>query len=453
MHSVIGTRIQVALVVLLFVGSLSVLMFNIVPAFQRPGDESELRDRLRSASARMAKAADALLRDGIGERSTNELDKVLRAGTTRALADSPETEGGYYLAGVDRFVAFAFPTKDPAPKGDRNDPPPMEAPYIRVQARQSLALPPGEFLYSARAVGPSRVAFVTEPVGTARPAAIVTWVMTRVSGPEQLERKATSYAVSSGLALTSVLAALILAWNLRRTLIRQRADQERLREELRKSENLAALGRLLAGVAHEVRNPLAGIRSTVQLWQRLPDRALTPESIEAVIRAVDRLDETVSRLLHFSRADRSERHSVDMNRLVTESLQLIAAQADSQKVSVQFEPGSDPMTVSGSDNALREVVLNLLTNALQTMPEGGRLRCTIRRNNEAIELRVEDSGPGVSAADRPHLFEPFFTTRPEGTGLGLALCREIVSGHRGTIDVESTGAGGSVFLVVLPFEP
>jgi signal transduction histidine kinase len=137
--------------------------------------------------------------------------------------------------------------------------------------------------------------------------------------------------------------------------------------------------------------------------------------------------------------------------VVAESLDLVQARAEGQVVAVVRDLTPDLPPVPGAVNALRQVVLNLLTNALQAMPDGGRLRCSTRRRGEGeVELRVGDTGCGIVEADRPRLFEPFFTTRAEGTGLGLALCREIVLGHGGRIELESSGPGGSVFLVVLP---
>ena len=110
------------------------------------------------------------------------------------------------------------------------------------------------------------------------------------------------------------------------------------------------------------------------------------------------------------------------------------------------------VAIIGSANALRQVALNLLTNALNAMPGGGRLRCSTRpaRGNAALEVRVADTGPGIAPEHQGRLFEPFFTTRPSGTGLGLALCREIVQNHGGGITLESTDPSGTTFCVQVP---
>ncbi len=203
-------------------------------------------------------------------------------------------------------------------------------------------------------------------------------------------------------------------------------------------------------MAHEVRNPLAGIRSTVQLWERLPDTARTQGSIQAIVQAVDRLNDIVSRLLYFSRSDRAERQPIQVNDL-SETLGLLEAQASSQAVSLELERERDLPEVLASASALQQVFLNLATNALPAMPHGGRLHCLTGSLPEGhrIEIRFADTGPGISLEDRKHLFEPFFTTRPEGTGLGLALCREIVLQHGGQIEL-ADGRPGTTFRVTLP---
>jgi signal transduction histidine kinase len=240
--------------------------------------------------------------------------------------------------------------------------------------------------------------------------------------------------------------------NYGRTLRRQRLEQEALRGELRRAEHLAALGKLLAGVAHEIRNPLAAIRSTVQLWQRLPEEFHRSGSMEAVIQAVDRLNEIVTRLLYFARSDSVERQTVQVNDLLTETCHLLQARAAEQGVSVELDLDAGLPPVLASPSALRQVFLNLATNALQSMPHGGRLGFVSRAHPKdgSVEIVVSDTGAGVSSDARAHLFEPFFTTRPEGTGLGLAICREIVLQHDGKIEFVSGDKTGAVFRVILP---
>jgi signal transduction histidine kinase len=404
-----------------------------------------------------------------GDRRFGALDERLRAISDQVLAASPGVEGGFYLdAEFDQFAGFGFPNdpyrpvppdpEDP-PKGEGlppgsgggDDPPPKERPFIRVQAQNCLSLDPGGFDFNVRTIGPSRVAILTEPVGSNRPARMATWTMFRLISPETQESQLHRYQLSTGLALGGIALAVVLTLNLGKTLKRQRLEQECLRDELRRSEHLAALGKLLAGVAHEVRNPLAGIRSTVQLWERLPDTARTQGSIQAVIRAVDRLNDIVGRLLYFARVDQAGRQPVSVNSVLTETLNLLAAQAATQSVAVEGDLDPNLPSVSGSASALQQAFLNLATNALQAMPQGGKLHWRTRHDPESrtVEVRIADTGPGILPEARPHLFEPFFTTRTDGTGLGLALCREILAQHGGRIELEA-GGSGAAFRVVLP---
>jgi signal transduction histidine kinase len=449
-------RLQTALVVLLFLGSLSTVLFSAFQALKLPRDEIQARERLQEASRRMAEAAAKMGPvPGDGPSHWNEFNARLRAISTRVLKDYRGMEGGYYLGDErDRFVGYAFPTGEVVPlsgaRGD--DPPPKEAHFVRDAAQNSLNPEAEDYRFEAVTVGVSRVAIVTEPVGPERPAKLATWVMFRLTDPESLAAQLHSYQLSTGLALGGIALAVVLTANLRRTLKRQRQEQERLREDLRRAEHLAALGKLLAGVAHEVRNPLAGIRSTVQLWERLPETARTEGSMKAVIRAVDQLNEIVSRLLYFARPDGVARESVDVNQVLGETLKLLEAQAAGQAVCFELDLEPVMPTALGSAGALRQVFLNLATNALHAMPQGGRLRCTTtyQRQNQTIEVRFTDTGPGVSSQDRQHLFEPFFTTRSEGTGLGLALCREIALQHGGSIELEPGAGAGATFCLVLP---
>jgi signal transduction histidine kinase len=511
-----GLGWQLALVVALFAGSLLAILFSSWTAFDLPWHEEKSRQDVRDASRRMAEAANALI-DNLPSRDRpgrpGEVNRRLRDIAESALANYPGLEGGFYLqdeGGRGRFLGYAFPShagseppprerppepppdfrpdgppdfdRDPAREppdprfggrsrppehrrpppppesGDPrpNDPPPRESHYILEQAKDSLALPAGTPpTVQVRDVDPSRVAIAAQAVGDKRPARLAAWVMARITSPEQLRGQLHRYQASAALALGGIGLSAVLMGNLVRSLRRERRQRESLSEELRRTENLAALGRLLAGVAHEVRNPLAAVRSTVQLWQRLPDRARTNESMDAVVHSVDRLNELVSRLLYFARAGHDVRRPVDLNAIVRDALELLRAQADGQKVTLGADLDAELPLLSGSAQALQQVVLNLTTNSLQAMPGGGRLDCRTRwlpAQGEA-ELRVRDTGPGVPPEARGRLFEPFFTTRAEGTGLGLALCREIVRQHNGRIELADGDGRGAEFVVHLPRGP
>lgn len=452
-----GTFWQTVFVWLLFLASIATLLINSVMAFLLPGQEHSAREQLRDASRKLVRdAVPEMDRMPTSDKDLSKRDNVRLEELTRSiLRDYPGVEGGFYVNhDHDQFAGYAFPTEPHRGRHRqaRREPPPREEPYIRLQAKQSASEYEGDVLVQVRDVGPSRVVVATAPVGTARPARLVAWMMYRVTGPEQHRAQTYRYQVSTFLALGGITAALLLTWNLGRTLGKERKARESLHDELRRSEHLASLGMLIAQVAHEVRNPLAGIRSTVQLWQRLPGESQTPESLEAVIGAVDRLDALLCHLLYFSRSENTDRQRVDLNDVVRETIELLRAQAAQQNVHVNVELDSRLPEVRGSATGLRQVVLNLATNALQAMPHSGRLCCRTRRkdSDNTVELEITDTGPGIDPAVRARLFEPFFSTRPQGTGLGLALCREIVIQHDGRIELEPGKLRGTVFRVVLP---
>ena len=449
-----STRLQGGVIVALLLGAIGTLLYNAHSAATLPQQELQIRTSLQEASHLRAESAGSALRSLSRDspKQLEELHQALASVSNQVLTNFPGVEGGFYLREANRFSGYGFPTAGAMHPSEpsRTDPPPLEAPLIRQQAQQSLS--EQSPLFTVRDIGPSRVMVVTEAIGSERPAPATTWAMVRLTGPEQLQSQLRRYEISVGLALAGLALALVLTFTLSQSLARQRSAQEKLTEELRRSEQLASLGKLLAGVAHEIRNPLAGIRSTIQLWQRFPDQTHIMGSVDAVVQATDRLNEILTRLLHFARAEHADRRPIQMNELVAETLTLLEAQATAQDVRLEPDLGKGLPPVLGSPTALRQALLNLATNALQAMPQGGRLHCRTRwqKQVQAVELTVADTGSGISPKDRGHLFEPFFTTRPEGTGLGLALCREIVLQHGGVIELVTQSDPGATFRVVLP---
>jgi two-component system, NtrC family, sensor histidine kinase HydH len=451
----IPTRWQTIVVAMLFAASVGVLIFNSVRAVLLPRAEQQARRQLIEAAQRVRDAVEPSLTSNLVSSSPLPEAEHERLSDVVAgpLRDFPGVEGGIYLAGRrEKFAGFAFPT-DPhkAAERTRREPPPLETPYIRLQARDTVDSPAGNVTVQMLDVGPSRVLVATIPLGEQRPAVAVAWLLYRVTGPEQQAAQSWRLQLSTSLALAGIAVAMALTVSLTRKLHREQVVQDALRDDLRRSEHLASLGMMLASVAHEVRNPLAAIRSTVQLWQRLPDEARTPASLEAVIQAVDRLNMLVGRLLQFARSENAARTKLDVNSLVAETAALLRAKANEQQVEIVTNL-SDVPPLLGSAQGLQQVILNLATNALEAMPHGGRLEFGTKfdQQRRSVELEVADTGKGIPPEVKERLFQPFFTTRREGTGLGLALCREIVAQHGGQIALEPRQPTGTRCLVTLP---
>ena len=223
-------------------------------------------------------------------------------------------------------------------------------------------------------------------------------------------------------------------------------------EQLIQSEKLAALGRLAAGVAHEVNNPLQPILTFLEgaLEDIESGQPVDPKGLRIAEAEVQRIKHIVSRLLDFSRPSEGKRVRVDMVALVQDTLALVKKKLEHANVRVQtrFEP---VRPVWGLPTQLKQVVLNLILNAIESMPEGGTLLLEVLPDkNGGVLLHVADSGVGMDGETMAHIFEPFYSTKKEGTGLGLSVTYGIVQGHNGDIRVESTLGRGSRFTVWLP---
>ena len=457
---------QVGVVISLFVASLATLAATSALVVAREGRLGSARLVLAKAGANLSDRGRGILVDApVGFNQLNrdewdDLDGRLLLASAAALRQLDGVEGGYFLRDHKKFLGASFPS-EPVPvavktrsnreaKGPHG-PPPLEADLIEIQADAAIRL--NRELLFVEVVPPSTVAIRTAPLTIEGRAVAATWTMTRLIDPLFLDRSFLGYRISAGLALGGLVLALALTLRLSKTVARQSVERDRLQGELRRSERLAALGKLLAGVAHEVRNPLAGIRSTVQLWQRGigPD----DESFDNIISEVDRLDGLVGRLLHFSRADAQTLSAGDLNAVVAESARLARGPAEAQGVAVDLQLDPALPEVAMAPPALIQIFRNLTSNALQAMPAGGtiRLATSLDPSRGFIRVSVTDTGPGLSADSLDHLFEPFYTTRPEGTGLGLAIAREIALAHRGDLRAANRIDGpGAVFTLTLPVD-
>ncbi len=235
---------------------------------------------------------------------------------------------------------------------------------------------------------------------------------------------------------------------------RQMVDLQHARVRLAHSEKLATLGQLAAAIAHEVRTPLAVMRSASQnLAESVGDsNADAGKSCSFVIAEIDRLTSVVSSLLGFARPLNLRRQPAQVDAIICRTLQLAEADLETKRVSLQQRSAGDLPALAVDADLICQALLGLLANAVQAAGPGGEVQVSASTSEDAVEVAVEDSGPGVPPSLRERIFEPFFTTRPQGTGLGLAVVRQIVEAHGGVMQVGERVGGGARFAMRFPIE-
>ena len=236
--------------------------------------------------------------------------------------------------------------------------------------------------------------------------------------------------------------------------------KERLRQNERmfRAEQLATMGQFAAGIAHELRNPLTAIRSTVQYLGNEFEKDTDQRNLaHGILDEVDRLNNIVGNLLSLARPAQSNPEEIDIRPEIERCVNFIEAKARSQNITLETDFKKDMPKLRFDQAELRQVLLNVMMNGLQAMPEGGLLLikacCLIEDSvagSERILIQIEDEGPGIPANLRQKVFEPFFTTKAGGTGLGLAICNSIVKRYNGEIWIEQAEGGGTEVKFSLP---
>jgi signal transduction histidine kinase len=227
--------------------------------------------------------------------------------------------------------------------------------------------------------------------------------------------------------------------------------QQREREVLR-AEQLAALGQLAAGVAHEIRNPLTSIKLLVQtLREEFEVRGTPAEDLHVMEMEIRRVERCLQSFLDFARPPKPDFKPLDVTLPISQTLALIAGRARKQDVKLEFTPTTAPMLVTADAEQLQQLLVNLALNALDAMPRGGTLRIDVQETASGqIELTTRDTGPGIAARVLPNLFKPFVSTKETGIGLGLVTSRRIAETHGGTLHAANLPAGGACFTLRLP---
>jgi signal transduction histidine kinase len=231
-------------------------------------------------------------------------------------------------------------------------------------------------------------------------------------------------------------------------------DLERSREDLVRATKLAVVGEMAATMAHEVRTPLGILRSSAQMLLREPQ--LSPEGHEMagfVISETDRLNRLVSTLLECARPQSPAFQDEDVHAIIERAVDLLEQRAARRQIRLVTELQAQPSTLVCDGEQLVQVFLNLLLNALQILPAGGEIAVRTAVDRGRFIIEVADNGPGISPEHRRRVFDPFFTTRDGGIGLGLTVVQQIVRIHGGDVTVSDSAQGGACFRCVLPRTP
>jgi signal transduction histidine kinase len=415
-------------------------------------------------------------------------DDVLSLMTTVVLKNELGTEGGFYSKASDRLLGYAYPTHEGP--GVKRDIPPIERPMIEDVARRAASQ--GQEVSNIYRGERAVIVFEAVPIVAKGNPIGSAWVMKRLPSLRSQDwTLSLGAAAFVALSLLCVLLAFLVARDLGSGVsqieerlheldrdfaspakpflglaelariyqgvnqlaesLRLKIEQERdLREQLRHKERLAALGQVAAGVAHELRNPLATIRLRTQMNQRAVSDSAVQQSCSMVLEEIDRLNGIVERLLYFSRPLNLQVKPFDLVLLLKDCVDAKAALVRSESIRFLFDATNTTAIIRGDRSNLYQVFDNVLANALDALGPVGTVELRVLDQNGYLTVECRDDGHGIPEEIRDKLFDPFFTTRPKGIGLGLSITYEIVRAHEGTIEISSSPTKGTIVTVRLP---
>jgi signal transduction histidine kinase len=425
------------------------------------------------------------------------VDSLLSAVTASQVVSIKGMEGGFYLRLSDEMIGYSWPTSPP-PK-PAYGPAPRSYPTIKAQILESInrRTPLVEFHSYDFAIYP----LSTEPIWVNDSIVGAVWARIHVEKELPKNQLAKILNIAAIVALGALGAALILLWirklhvdeirvgleEIRRdqtyrlpessgvygiinrsinsmvnALMDEQHKREQLERELHQQDKMATLGKLIAGVAHEVKTPLAVIKTRIQMWQRDRkqlknsgefDSVIQPESMQLVVEEIDRLSRLVKRLLLFSKPASQRLQHVNPSVLLEQVCALIADEAKERSVTVAVSHNEPLPSISVDAQSLEQVFLNICMNALEAMQPGGTLTIGSVVRTDSIGVIFDDNGKGIDPAINGKIFDPFFTTKDHGVGLGLSIAYEIIKAHGGMIDFTTPpGGAGTRCIVTLPVD-
>jgi len=236
-------------------------------------------------------------------------------------------------------------------------------------------------------------------------------------------------------------------------LFKDLSEVQALRREIARNQRLASIGRLAAGVAHEIRNPLSSIKGFATYFkERYRENKDDQQTADIMIQEVERLNRVVGQLLEFAKPITISKKATSVDNVIKDSLRLIERQAAEKDIKIEPAFSSIVKKIQVGRDRINQVLLNLYLNAIESMQDGGTLNVGLSMDKERkwVIIKVTDNGTGIRKKDIAHIFDPYFTTKPSGTGLGLAIVHNIIDAHDGKMEVESSPRKGTTVTLFLP---
>lgn len=429
----------------------------------------------------------------ISSKELTIIDTALTAIVDNLLSKHNGLEGGYFFHNLDKFVGYSYPSSEP-PKPVYG-PPPRSYNIIREQCLKSIN--EDTLLSELHGFDPAVFPLVTIPIKYNKDIVGTIWIRKHIERELPLIKLQNVINVAVIFLVISVVILLWVSYSLKINIQSIRNDLEivhqvpdfrlqnrgrlftgiinsinktlerlhlenyqkrQLEYKLLQKEKMASIGRIVAGVAHEVRTPLANIKTRMQMWQQnLKDgnantaasEFITEDSIKLVVNETDRLSNLIKRLLIYSQPINRKFESTDIREFLKEIIKLIQIQKNNPNIHFNFIENDIPK-IKADPYSLRQVFINVLSNSIEAMPKGGTITIKISNVYDDIIVEIDDEGEGIPADIFDKIFELFVTSKSSGVGLGLSISYEIIKAHNGEIFYENMKNGGVKCTIKLP---
>jgi signal transduction histidine kinase len=436
-----------------------------------------------------------LLKDSLSQSEKTLLDSSLSVFSKKIFINIPGTEGGFYLISLNEFTGYSYPSSPPPIP--LFGPPPRSYQIIKDQVLKSIQRK--EVITGIHKFDPAVFPLTTSPVWIKSKLIGIAWTRIHIERDLPILKFKEIANIAAGIAILGFIVILFITFSLRsrieeikqglekvqvdstyrlkdqpgmfgfisqsinkmvESLQEENNKRQELERELHQHDKMASLGKLVAGVAHEVKTPLAIIKTRIQMWERelkkldSPEHSkiITQESIQLVVNEINRLSNLVKRLLVFSKPVASKFTKNDLNNVLAKTLSLVGDDFTEKKITLSTEFDSKIPAILFDPNALEQVFINLYMNSIEAMPDGGNLylKTILHKSCKVVEIILEDTGSGIPVDVMNKVFDPFFSTKQHGAGLGLSIAYEVITMHRGKIEFLQPGETGTICKITLP---